>query len=169
MLKINVSMLKLMRIHNVAVKECKLYVSKMMFRDDDEVETNISQLMFALQTNLSDQIINLLVSGATTQDIVDLVLLARLKSEDEQVSIPDEITPTPMTSNGSAKEEQQEKNIRDSKNFLKGRQLFLKFQNIFGKTRSDCEKEKEKATTMSLKTDRKLRRSSKIQRPFENL
>ena len=50
-------------------------------------EVTMTPLIFALENNLNKNIIKILVSGATTQEIVDLVLYSRSSiSKDENES-----------------------------------------------------------------------------------
>ena len=56
------------------LKELKIYVSKLMTKRFDDIEVTNTPMIFALENDLSDHIVKILVAGASTQDIVDLVL-----------------------------------------------------------------------------------------------
>ena len=144
------------KIHELAVDECKKYVSKMMDSDVNKEGNNISLLIFALQNKVNDRLVKLLVSRATTRDILDLVIYsshqkAESFNEDEEV---DAI----MTAEGNHKMlKRQEKTFERFKKFVSG-----KFQKFFGKAVPDIEYERKKKMT-------KKRSKEKIQRSFENL
>ena len=57
-----------------AVRTCKSFVSEMMLRKSIDREITKTPLIFALENNLNKNIIKILISGATSQEIVDLVL-----------------------------------------------------------------------------------------------
>ena len=150
------------KIHERAVDECKKYVSKMIYSDVNKEGNNISLLIFALQNNVNDCFVKLLVSGATTQDILDLVIYSS-----HQKAVVDEEMDAIMTVEGDHKDEKNRgKKFESFKKFVS-----RKFQFFLGKTypEVDCEKEKKKAEKSSKENSMKFRKSSKIQRSFENL
>ena len=59
------------------MKELKIYVSKLMTKRFDDKESTKTPVIFALENDLSDHIVKILVAGANTQDIVDLVLYSQ--------------------------------------------------------------------------------------------
>ena len=58
----------------VIVQKVKDTVSKLMIRTSDDREITKTPIIFALEKNLNENLIKVLVAGAKTQDIVDLVL-----------------------------------------------------------------------------------------------
>ena len=90
------------KIHERAVDECKKYVSKMIYSDVNKEGNNISLLIFALQNNVNDCFVKLLVSGATTQDILDLVIYSS-----HQKAVVDEEVEAIMTVEGDHKDEKK--------------------------------------------------------------
>ena len=144
------------------VQPSKKYVSKMIYSDVNKEGNNISLLIFALQNNVNDCFVKLLVSGATTQDILDLVIYSS-----HQKAVVDEEVEAIMTVEGDHKDEKKRgKKFESFKKFVS-----RKFQFFFGKTypEIDCEKAKKKAEKSSKENSMKFRKSSKIQRSFENL
>ena len=67
-------------LHKI-VKECKLFVSNMMERSCDDI--TLTPLIFALKKNLREDLITILIMGAKSTDIVDLVLCWKRSTEIE--------------------------------------------------------------------------------------
>ena len=61
----------------VIEQKVKDSVSKMMIRTFDDREITKTPIIFALEKNLNENLIKVLVGGAKTQDIVDLVLYSK--------------------------------------------------------------------------------------------
>ena len=61
----------------VIVQKVKDTVSKLMIRTSDDREITKTPIIFALEKNLNENLIKVLVAGAKTQDIVDLVLYSK--------------------------------------------------------------------------------------------
>ena len=76
-LEVNIEDLSSQKVLARAIKECKSYVSKMMSRKSTDREVTKTPLIFALENSLNKNIVKILVSGATSQEIVDLVLYSR--------------------------------------------------------------------------------------------
>jgi len=67
---------KVLMSTRTAVKECREYVSEMMINDGVSKKqiNGATKLLFSLKMNVNRKIVSLLISRASTQDIVDLVV-----------------------------------------------------------------------------------------------
>ena len=78
-----------------AFEECKKHVAKLMnlgFEESSVLEitykATFQLIIFALQKNLSNDIVKILFAGAETQDIVDLVIHATSSSGQKDLGNP---------------------------------------------------------------------------------
>ena len=78
------------KVLQVIAQEVKTSVSGMMTRISDDREITKTPIIFALENNLNENFVKVLVGGAKTEDIVDLVLYSRSNSSaDTFVDIDD--------------------------------------------------------------------------------
>ena len=104
----------------------KKYVSKMIYSDINKEGNNISLLIFALQNNVNDCFVKLLVSGATTQDILDLVIYSS-----HQKAVVDEEVEAIMTVEGDHKDEKKRgKKFESFKKFVSRKFQFFFWKNL---------------------------------------
>ena len=76
-MEVDIEDLRSKKVLKRAIKVCKSYVSKLMSRKSADGEVTKTSLIFALENNLSKNIVKILFSSATSPEIVDLVLYSR--------------------------------------------------------------------------------------------